>query len=99
MNLRQAVELLDRLDADQIIYVQRDVPARAESGVVVDFSSDDGEPPASAIGMRYLLEVSLARNVVRVWSEWREGRSPSTEEKIEAIVYYAEHDAFQPIDG
>jgi hypothetical protein len=97
MKLGQALESLDSFDADQTIYVQSDRPIGADSEVVVDFYSDDGEPPPSAAGMTYLLEVSIARDVLRVWSEWRNGGTPSTNEMVGAVVYYAEHDAFQPV--
>ncbi len=99
MNMRQALESLDGFDGEQTIYVRHGGPIDAESEVVVDYYSDDGEPPASAAGMDYLLEVSLARDALRVWSEWREGRSPSMEEQIDAVVYYAENDAFQPVEN
>jgi len=58
------------------------------------------EPPGGLApsGMRYLLEVSLARETIKVWSEWRGGRVPSPEEKAEAVIYYAEHDAYIPAE-
>ncbi len=99
MNLGQALESLDDFDAEQTIYVHPGNQINTASEVVIDYYSDDGEPPASAAGMEYLLEVGLARDVVRVWSEWRNGLSPSTDQKIEAVVYYAQHDAFQPAAG
>ena len=46
--------------------------------------------------MSYLLEVSLAKEVVQVWSEWRDGRRPTAIDKCEAVIYYAEHDAYLP---
>lgn len=55
-------------------------------------------PPATAQGMRYLLEVWLAREVIAVWSNWRDGREPTSEEKLAAIVYYAENDAYLPLE-
>ena len=99
MTMRQAIESLDGFDGEQTIYVRPDGSIDSDSEVVVDYYSDDGEPPESAAGMNYLLEVSLARDALRVWSEWREGRLPSIEEQIEAIVYYAENDAFQPVEN
>ncbi|MEX2170271.1 MAG: hypothetical protein WD851_13240 [Pirellulales bacterium] len=49
MNLGQALEALDGFDAEQTIYMRADGPINAESEVVVDYYSDDGEPPASAL--------------------------------------------------
>jgi hypothetical protein len=46
----------------------------------------------------YLLEVDLAREVVEVWSEWRSGAVPTREEATGAVIYYAEHDAYEPVE-
>jgi hypothetical protein len=48
--------------------------------------------------MRYLLEVELARQAIVTWSGWRAGRVPGSDDKAEAVVYYAEHDAFMPVE-
>jgi len=49
-------------------------------------------------GHDYLLEVDLAREAVEVWSAWRGGAIPSPEEATLAVIYYGEHDAFQPLE-
>ena len=46
--------------------------------------------------MRYLLEVFLAKEVVEVWSKWRNGRNPTALDKCAAVIYYAENDAYLP---
>jgi hypothetical protein len=46
--------------------------------------------------MLYLLEVSLAREVLEVWTAWRDGRRPTISEACEAIIYYASNDAYLP---
>jgi len=94
MTLAEAIERLEEFDADQIIYAVKTTPV---SEAVVDYETDDGDVPASANGMRYLLEISLARDAIRVWSEWREGRQPTLDEKVQAVIYYAENDAFMPV--
>jgi hypothetical protein len=55
---------------------------------------NDGAPPE---GWRYLLEIVIAQEVVEVWSSWRGERTPTTEEACDAIVYYADNDAYQPV--
>lgn len=94
VTVKEIVECLDEFDDDQTIYVSSLSPA---ADAVVDFETEDGQVPASASGLHYLLEVSIARDVVRVWSDWRGGNRPTLPEKIEAILYYAEHDSFQPV--
>jgi hypothetical protein len=42
----------------------------------------------------YFLEVAVAKDVVRAWSFVRNGRLPTLSEKCEALIYYAENDAY-----
>jgi len=44
--------------------------------------------------LRRLLEVWLAQEVLDVWSAWRDGTMPTTEEAVAALVHYATHDAY-----
>ena len=44
------------------------------------------------------MEVALAREAVDVWQAWRPGERPSLDDKLAAIIYYAENDAWLPID-
>jgi hypothetical protein len=48
--------------------------------------------------LRYLLEVALAREGIDVWRAWRPGHTPSLEDKLAAVTYYAEHDAWLPAE-
>jgi hypothetical protein len=57
----------------------------------------DGSTPPEAAGMTYLLEVRLAKEAIRVWSEWRNGAAPTSEDRVAAVVYYATHDAYLPV--
>jgi len=49
-------------------------------------------------GHRYLLEVDLANDVIEVWRAWRAGSMPTPEEATMAVIYYAQYDAYQPVD-
>lgn len=50
-----------------------------------------------AKGMPYLLEVFLAKEVLGVWSQWRNGCIPSSDERCEAVIHYAKNDAYKPV--
>jgi hypothetical protein len=50
-------------------------------------------------GTEYLLEVSLMRNVIKVWSAWRNGAASSIPQACEAVLHYAERDAYLPVPG
>lgn len=95
MTLRDVIADLNCFDANHVIYVAQ---CTADANAVVDCESQDGDPPTSATGMHYLLEISLARDALRVWSEWRDGLEPTLDDKIKAVIYYAENDAFIPAD-
>lgn len=49
-------------------------------------------------GLRYFLELAIAKEAVEIWRAWRPGRSAALDDKLEAIVYYAENDAWLPVD-
>jgi hypothetical protein len=46
----------------------------------------------------YLLEGDLAVEVIEVWSEWRGGVVPTQVQAAQAVIHYAEHDAYEPLD-
>jgi hypothetical protein len=91
--LRDTVNVLDELDDDAIIYTDGGSGA-AEAAVVTGAEAAQ----AKAAGLRYFLEVSLAKDAVAVCSEWRNGAEPTVDDKIAAVAYYATHDAYLPVD-
>jgi len=95
MTLRDVVARLDEFEDDETIFAESATPtARA----VVAVEAADGSPPSSAAGLRYLLEVQLAREAIEVWRVWRPGQTPSLEDKLQAVTFYAEHDAWLPVE-
>src|SRR5262245_48251854 len=44
------------------------------------------------------LKVEVAQDVVQGWSYLRAGRRPGLEQKCTALIYYAENDAFIPLE-
>ncbi|MGP3978249.1 hypothetical protein ACTWQF_30380 [Streptomyces sp. 8N114] len=84
-------EVLPALDvqqpAESVIHAA--TPWRADSAATV---VSGNAPPC---GLAYLL--GRARDVLEVWSAWRGGASPSAQERCEAIIHYAEHDAYLPV--
>jgi hypothetical protein len=96
MTLRDVLAQLEDLDEDSTIYVDGGAEAELAARAVVDVEPEDGGIPADADGLDYLLEVSLAKEVLDVWRQWRDGRSPSVVERHEAVMYYAANDAYLP---
>ena len=91
--LRDVVRTLDELDDEGTIYTDGSSPA-ARAAVVT------GEPDQAvkAAGLRYFLEVALAKEAVLVWREGRGTAQPTVDDKLMAISYYATHDAYLPLD-
>src|SRR5947208_16365663 len=46
----------------------------------------------------YVLEVGIAKEVLAVWSAWRSGESPTMEQATAAVIHYALHDAYRPVE-
>ena len=90
---RDVVVALNELDEEAVIYSDGASPA---AQAVVLPAGDAAK--AKAAGLRYFLEVALARDAVDVWSAWRDGSEPTVDDKLMAIAYYATHDAYLPLD-
>ena len=71
---------------DGALYAERPWTANADAVA--------GESNAVPLGYDYLLEVALALEVLETWRSWRGGQTPTPEEAAEAVIYYAEHDAY-----
>jgi hypothetical protein len=78
------------------IFARRPWAPESDALVLRDEASDG--MASTAPGHAYLLEVDLAQEVVEVWSAWRDGATPTAQEATLAIIYYAEHDAYQPVE-
>jgi hypothetical protein len=90
VTLRDVVSGLDELDPEETIYAESASP---DARAVVVPEPADGPPE----GLRYLLEVGLAQESIRVWRDWRPGKEPTLEDKLEAILHYVENDAWLPL--
>jgi hypothetical protein len=99
MTLGDILDSLESLDEDLTIYAPMDRPLTAESPAVIAMEPDDGSDPPEAVGLSYLIEVYLAKEALDSWSEWRGGREPTTVQRVEAIAYYADNDAYLVDEG
>ena len=92
--LRDLVGSLDRLGDDQTLYARP--PWSGDSEATAAAEGNDPAEQALAEGQSYLLEVSLAREALEAWRNWRGGRDPSADEAVEAVIYCATNDSYQP---
>lgn len=86
----------DSYEVGPTIFAQR--PWTPDSlAVVLQEDAVDGVAP-SRPEYGYLLEVDIAKEVLGVWSDWRAGAQPTDVEAAQAVIHYATHDAYQPVD-
>jgi hypothetical protein len=67
MTLRDVIARLDEFD-DGTIFAECATPTARAVGAI---EAADGSSPRSAVSLRYLLEVRLAREAIEVWRAWR----------------------------
>lgn len=95
MTLAEILAKIDELDDELTIYSAE--PWSPVSRAVAAREPDDGSLPSEASGMRYLLEVSIAKEAIEIWSQWRAGAVPTIADKCEAVLHYAENDSYLPV--
>jgi hypothetical protein len=88
------IPAIDPFSAGPTIYARRPWTTHSDALVLSGDDCPDGATTES--GHDYLLEVDLAREVLEVWSAWRDGSTPTPDEATRAVNYYGEHDAYQP---
>lgn len=94
MQLKEILQDLERLAENLTIYAQKKPEWSADSESIAVFGYEEirlGE-------FEYLLEIETVKEVIEVWRKWRDGRKPSVEEICEAVIYYAEYDAYIRVD-
>ena len=94
MTIEEVIQNLDFLSNADTVFASRPFKKESEIRLVKDAHLDNRELEAS--GFSYFLEVAIMREVIEVWQKWRNERIPTLNEKIEAIIYYAENDAYFP---
>jgi hypothetical protein len=86
----------DRYSRGPTIYARQ--PWTVSSDAQVLSGEDKPQGRTTNAGLAYLLEVDLALEAVEVWIVWHDGAIPTPEEATLAVIYYGEHDAYQPVD-
>lgn len=95
--LAELINNLDSLNEESTIYAIADPDWSESSLAVAVLDPDGGSLPPEAAGMKYLLEVAIAKEVLDVWREWRQGKTPTIHDKCEAVIYYAKNDSYLPV--
>lgn len=92
MTLRDALASIEEFDEEATIYAAK--PWDPASTTAIAIEGEETADRAIGGGLAYFLEVSVAKEVIEVWSEWRSGRVPTSDERCEAVIHYAVNDAY-----
>jgi hypothetical protein len=85
---------LDRIHDDLVICTPDAQHCTPESPAFLRKTGDFTPGDRGGILNEYLLEVTIARDVIRAWAFARGNRMPNLRQKCEAIIYYAKNDAY-----
>jgi hypothetical protein len=95
LTLGSLLSTIDEVPDDLIVYVPKDASIGASTPVtLLDFEAGRSRREE----LSYLLEVELIKDVIQAWSDWRNGRLPELADKMNAVIHYAEHDAYLPAE-
>ena len=91
-SLGEVIKRLNTLDRDLTIYVKK--PWNLTAKAIVAREPETGGLPkeASANGLEYFLEVSIAQELLSDWLKSQQAK-PSLEKSCERLIHYAEYDA------
>jgi len=101
MTLSEIISRLDELPEDATIFaVQSEGHWYPHSlAFLTEEEQDEQYQVFAGVKMRYMLEIFLAREVIEAYQEHYHTLTPTDEEKLKAIIYYAEHDCYLPPVG
>jgi hypothetical protein len=90
MKLIEAVQQLETLDGDLTIYARHPWTPLSDTELAVEGSEE--EKKAKAEGLRYFLEVFIAREFVEDWKPTQK-KPPTDEQSCARLIEYATNDA------
>ena len=101
------IELIQRLDELEdsdpvhplVIYAQSGAGAGRNSPALICPRGESGSPacPLDA-SLVEVLSVVQARDAIGVWSAWRGGVTPSTEERFRAVMFFSQNGGYLPLE-
>jgi len=94
MTLREIIGNLDDLSNDLVIFAEKNSDWLLDSPAALVLASEMERAGTQLEVLLYFLEIEIAKEVLGVWSKWRDGRKPTEAERIEALFYYADNDAY-----
>jgi len=98
-SLAEVVVNLDKLDDEDLIFVQR-IGGKwlPTSKVIIQPPKEDGQTyPSKVDQAEFFLDVNLAREIIEDWMVATRRSFISLPEQIQLLIYYVENDASPPL--
>ncbi len=86
---------IDDFSDDLVAFKEKSEPDTEDMWVEL-FYIEDAVKNNLPDGVKYVLEVSLIKEVIDVWSLWRGGKTPTQLDKVNAVLYFIKNDAYLP---
>ena len=93
MTLREFIRGIELMEDGPVIYASKNGEWNLDAKVMILHGEPDTLENKSE-GLTYFLEIEIAKEVLKVWRAWRNEREPNEAERIEAILHYADFDAY-----
>jgi hypothetical protein len=92
MRLIEIIQNLASFDVENTIYAVEPWTKDSESLVLAERPGGGVPPEAAELGMKYLVELAIAREILKDWSNSR-SIAPTAFESCQRIIKYAKDDA------
>lgn len=94
MTLREIIRNVEELSDDLVIFATKGDFWQIDASASLIVDSDVDSIGIELEEQSYFLEVQIAQDVLNVWRKWNSGREPDEKQRIEALIYYADNDAY-----
>jgi hypothetical protein len=95
--LENIISRIDSFSDDMILFVVKDESWKPSSTSLVYHFEFDEVGPFVVDGAQYFLEVDLVNEVIEVWKDWTSAQHSPLAELVEAVIHYAEYDAYKEV--
>lgn len=94
VTLREILNNLEQISDELVIYAGKNNDWDIDSPAALLLHEDAVEVDLHLEDLTYFLEIEIAKEVLEVWKEWHGGREPTESERVDAVLYYANNDAY-----
>lgn len=94
MTLRDVINRLESVPDGLVIFASKNDEWNLDGPAALVNETDVSKTGTTIEELRYFLEVDVGKEVLAVWKQWRNGMEPSEKDRVEALIYYADNDAY-----